>query len=508
MTTRIGWFSGLAAVVAVCELAAGQGMSVNFDELYRLRDGRGRRVSSADADWKDGNNDRIGIGPGETATIAEMDGPGVIRHIWFTIHADDPKWGRSVVLRMYWDGSDQPAVESPLGDFFAVGHGAVKWVNSIPVSVTSDGRAYNCYWPMPFRKSARITVSNDSDTYQVRSLYYYVDYEEVERLPEDTAYFHAQYRQEYPADKGDYLLCDTVGRGHYIGTVLSAQFRTKSWFGEGDDRFYIDGETEPSLRGTGTEDYFCDAWGFREFMRPYYGVVMMDGYEVGDRVTAYRWHIPDPIPFRKSLKVTIEHKGVMFSPESPDQPISTHYERPDLFSSVAFWYQVGQAKRFATLPPANERIVQEKAIEMEAFVDAVKTTPADTNVHNQQGAWSGGKQLYARNMESDGVLVIPFELDEPIEGLARLKITKSWDYGIYKISLNGEVLPGLQKVDLFVPHVEATDFNIGYRKLPAGEHTLKLECLGKHPDSKGFMVGVDAIAFEQLTPYLHDEKND
>ncbi len=500
MTTqqRRPWIiASVLGLLASC--AAPPGERGSLSDLYRLREARTRRVSSADPNWQDGNNDRRPIDPGGTLTVADLDGPGVIRHIWFTISAEDPKYGRSLVLRMYWDDSDDPAVESPIGDFFAVGHGARRYVDSLPVAVSSEGRACNCYWPMPFKKRARITLTNDSNQYKVRSVYFYVDYDDVPDLPADTAYFHAQYRQEYPAGKGDYLLCDTVGRGHYVGTVLSARFRTKSWFGEGDDRFYIDGETEPSLRGTGTEDYFCDAWGFREFMRPYYGVVTFDGFGVGDRVTVYRWHIADPVHFSKSLKVTIEHKGVMFN--EAGKRVSSHYERPDLFSSVAFWYQTGKAKRFATLPPAQERVVQSTTIEMESFLAGAKATPATVELTTQDGRWSGGKQLFAPFKAPDGKLTLPFKVEKDTSGLAQLKLTRSWDYGIWKVSLDGKVLKGLAKSDLYNPSVKPTDSKVGYIELTAGQHELTFECLGKNPDSKGYCLGVDAIEVEHLTPY-------
>ena len=152
----------LTSVLQAAELA----------DLFRLQDATTKRVSSADPDWRNGNADARGIQPGQTLTVADIEGPGIIRHIWFTISAQDPQYGRSLVLRIYWDGSDVPAVESPFGDFFAVGHGKKRPVNSLPVAVSSEGRAYNCYWPMPFRKHAKITLTNESPTYKVSSAYF------------------------------------------------------------------------------------------------------------------------------------------------------------------------------------------------------------------------------------------------------------------------------------------------------------------------------------------------
>lgn len=484
----------LFALIAPAAALAG-----DLDNLFQLRDARTRRVSSADPNWRDGNGDCRPIEPGATLTIAEIDGPGIIRHIWFTIAAEDPRYGRSLVLRMYWDGEQEPAVESPIGDFFAVGHGMLRTVNSLPVSVTSDGRAMNCYWPMPFHKSARITLTNDSKQHRVGCVYWYVDYEEVSGLPRDYASFHAQYRQEYPARPGDYLILDAEGRGHYVGTVLSVVSRTQSWFGEGDDRFYIDGETEPSLRGTGTEDYFCDAWGFKDADRPFYGIVSGKWDEIGDKISVYRWHIHDPVHFRKSLKVTIEHKGVTF--DEAGKLVSTHMERPDLFSSVAFWYQAGKAKRFATLPPVEERVVPHRLIEFEAFEPLVKAEPADTPMEMQGGPYSGGRQIFAQFKNDKGVLVVPFKLEQPLRGIARLKLTRSFDYGIWRVSLDDHVLPGMDRLDLYAPTVQPGEFKVGMLDLAVGEHELKLECVGRNPQSRGYFVGVDALDIEEITPF-------
>ncbi len=472
----------------------------SLDELYRLREARTRRSSSADPDWKNGNGDCRPIPPGGTLTVADLKGPGIIRHIWFTIAADDPKYGRSIVLRMYWDDAVEPAVESPIGDFFAVGHGALRYVNSLPVAVTSDGKAMNCYWPMPFRSRARITLTNDSRTCNVGCVYWYVDYEEVPGLPADTAYFHAQYRQEYPATMGqDYLILDAVGRGHYVGTVYSAQIRTASWFGEGDDRFYIDGEAEPSLRGTGTEDYFCDGWGFRLFDRPYYGVTLLDGYDVGDRLTVYRWHIQDPVYFTRSLRVTIEHKGVMF--DANGQLVSGFEERPDLLSSVAFWYQTGRAKRFAALPPVEERTVPVTTIELEESLAAMVPDPLPAGKILQDGPYSAGKQVLVTFPSMPATLKVPFRLPKAVKGRLRVKLTRSWDYGIWKVSLDGKVLPGLERLDLYSPTVQPVEFKAAGADLAAGEHELRFECLGRNEASKGYYLGVDAIVLEQITPH-------
>lgn len=477
-------------------VAAAEGL----DDVFRLRPAHTRRASSADANWQDGNGDCRGLAPGETLTIADLKGSGIIRHIWFTIAAEDPEYGRSISLRMYWDGQDEPAVETPIGDFFAVGHGALQTMTSQPVAVSSDGRALNCYWPMPFAKSARITVTNDSTRHRVGCVYWYVDYEEVAALPDDSACFHAQYRQEYPTKMGeDYLILDAEGRGQYVGTVLSAVLRTPGWFGEGDDRFFIDGAAEPTLRGTGTEDYFCDAWGFRQLNRPYYGISIWDGFDFGDRVTAYRWHITDPVHFYKSLKVTIEHKGGMA--DATGRNISGYMERQDLFSSVAFWYQTGKAKRFATLPPAEQRVVPRRTIELERALTDAKAQPASTPVETQDGGYSAGKQLWARFAEDGGVLTVPIKLDRPLKGVGQLRLTRSWDYGTFRITLNGKPVPGGDRVDLYSASIAPVEIKLGYVDLAAGTNELRFECVGRNAASKGYLLGADAIDLREVTSY-------
>jgi len=212
-------------------------------------------------------------------------GPGVITHIWITFLGPEPhSWApkgsanhQEMLLRMYWDGQRRPAVEAPVGDFFANGFGRRSEVISMPV-VVEDGDSYNCYWRMPFRKSARIEIENQGDK-PISLLYYNIDWIKEDNLPEDTPYFHAQYRQEYPLQLGrDYVLLETQGKGHYVGTVLAVRTRSPAWFGEGDERIYIDGEAKASIWGTGTEDYFGSAWGLKTTSTPYFGVPYFDQF--------------------------------------------------------------------------------------------------------------------------------------------------------------------------------------------------------------------------------------
>ncbi len=460
-----------------------------------LKDARPMRASSADPNWQDGNADARYIAPKQNLTLAELQGPGIITHIWFTIAADDAQYPRSLVLRIYWDGEEEPSVESPLGDFFGVGHGLLTNLNSIPVQISSDGRAYNCYWLMPFRKSAKITISNDSPDKAVHALYYMIDWLKVKSLPPDIPYFHAQYRQEYPCEMGkDYLILKTEGKGFYVGTVLSLQMNQPGWFGEGDDRFYIDGEEVPSLQGTGTEDYFNDAWGFRPFNQPYHGVSIWEGYDVDDRGTAYRWHIQDPIPFSKSIIVTIEHKGQTYDWQTR-RYTSGFGERDDFFSSVAFWYQIGRATRFASLPPLEQRSVPHIYIEAESLLPTAKATPQEA-LQTQEGNWSSGKQLFFTPQSSGSLLELRFNVPE--DGLYIMKgdITHSWDYGIWQAYLDDKPIGG--KINLYSPTVQTKRLKFGVVELSAGEHTFRFLCQGKSDSSTGYYFGIDGVYLRKI----------
>ena len=302
------------AVSTLLVITTGAQPDYLLQNLAQAPDYETLRASSYDISG--GNEDWISIEPGETKVLAEIDGPGAITHIWNTVDGEK-YYSRMLVLRFYWDGQETPAVEVPLGDFFGVGHGLNRAFQSFAVNASSEGRARNCYWYMPFAKSAKVTVTHEGFL-PLGKFYYYIDYRKYKSLPEDTLYFHAQYRQAVPNETVDikgknpdgatnYVLMETEGKGKYVGSVVSVQMNGNGWFGEGDDMFFVDGAETPSLIGTGTEDYFNDAWGFREFSYPYHGVTLWEGYNKGDRGTAYKWHVFDAISFNKSLKATIEH---------------------------------------------------------------------------------------------------------------------------------------------------------------------------------------------------------
>ena len=254
-------------------------------DLARIKDFRAYRSSSNNPDLTSNDDSKRPI-PGETVVLADLQGPGVVSHIWLTIAANEYGWPRLLRLRVYYDGSASPSVDAPVGDFFGAGHGYERAVNSLMVVNGSSGRSRNSYWPMPFRKSCKITITNEGRR-RVSNLYYHVDWQKRKDLPADAGYFHAWYKQELPAQKGKpYQVLSVRGRGQYIGTLLNVIQTEAGWFGEGDDYFYIDGEEKASIEGTGTEDYFNDAWSLRVSEGPYWGVPVAEGTGIGSRMTA------------------------------------------------------------------------------------------------------------------------------------------------------------------------------------------------------------------------------
>jgi len=261
-----------ALAVAVWAMAA-SGFADVLADLAKPQEGRSMRSTSTavdeHGDYAPSNRDNSRVAPGVTKVVLDAEGPGVITHMWFTFLGPEPHaWAKDgsanhqeVLLRIYYDGSPRPGVEAPLGDFFANSFGKRSEVISVPV-VVEDADSYNCFWRMPFRKSVRVELVNQSRK-KLNLLYYNIDWIKRDSLPENTPYFYAQYRQEYPVKQGeDYLILETKGEGHYVGTVLSVRTRSPSWFGEGDEKIYIDGEKKPSIWGTGTEDYFLSAGTF------------------------------------------------------------------------------------------------------------------------------------------------------------------------------------------------------------------------------------------------------
>ncbi len=371
-------------------MTSNQGLSP-MRGLAKLRDVSTRRFSSFDVTG--GNDDRFHIMPGETVTLGEMGGAGIVTHVWVTIDCKSQHYLRKIVLRAYWDGEDEPSIECPIGDFFGMGHGQTRNFASLPLQMSpQDGKAFNCYFPMPFERGMRFTVTSECE-HEVL-FYYYIDFEVHESLESGLGRFHAQWRRTVPAgddqtgltneeflfggvnedSRDNYTILEATGHGHYVGCLLSVYSLRRSkewdWYGEGDDMIFIDGvqgvvpargreegkrgaataagvapgagSTEiaarpesspgandawpPTLHGTGTEDYFNTAWcPTQEYAAPYHGIIAAGGPNWTDPVTLYRFHIEDPVVFRRNIRVSIEHGHAN--------------RRSDELSSVAFWYQ-------------------------------------------------------------------------------------------------------------------------------------------------------------------------
>ena len=358
--------------------------------IYNVKNFKTKRISSYDRSG--GNHDSIPIKAGEKAKIAEIDGTGIIKHIWITVSTKDPMYLRNLVIRMYWDGEKNPSVEAPLGDFFGQGWGEHYNFISLPLAAApKDGKALNSYFPMPFSEGAVLVIENDSEI-DVISFYYYVDYEEHQEISKEAGRFHAFWNREIttpteeqenewglfgpqpnnPSDQENYLIADIEGKGHFVGVNYYVDNPTPIWYGEGDDMWLIDGEDWPgSLHGTGTEDFFNSSWCPNEkYMHPYFGYARVPNkFEWLGRTHCYRFLIEDPITFEKSLRSSIEHG---------------HANLLTLdIATVAYWYQIEPHKPF---PKILEREERQNMPEIRSF-----------HVHHWRDAWRkkmGGGKLW------------------------------------------------------------------------------------------------------------------
>jgi len=355
------------------------GLTTGVGDLYRLSNAETRSISPENFTGEKGRggmategtgarasrelgqgwkvSPSVRIEPGQVFTLADIKGGGAIQHIWMTPTGN---W-RFSILRMYWDGETTPSVEVPVGDFFASGWGRYAQISSLPVAV-NPGSAFNSYWTMPFRTSARITMENIAP--EPMTLYYQITYA-LTGVEDDAAYFHAQFRRTNPLPyKQVYTLVDGIsGEGQYVGTVMSWGVNNNGWWGEGEIKFYMDGDTDfATIVGTGTEDYFCGSYNFenrqthqyQEFSTPYSGlplVIRPDGvYQSQQRFGLYRWHVMDPIRFAQDLRVTIQALGW--------QSGGRYLPLRDDIASVAYWYQTEPHAPFPSLPAKDDLEIQ------------------------------------------------------------------------------------------------------------------------------------------------------
>jgi hypothetical protein len=358
---RVLAFAGLSAAApqsAVAQTSSVRPSADSFLPRYaRVQNYQALKQSSHDPTG--GNKDFWNVGVGETKEIFNSAQPGAITHIWFTISAQGPMHLKELVLRAYWDGNAKPSVETPIGDFFGLNLGQYQIYESAYLAC-SPGKSLNSYFVMPYKKSARLTVTNEG-TRPVGAFYSNIDYQNA-AVPDDSLYFHAQYRQATPnvpttgedtklnpTGKLNYVYGETRGRGHLMGVTVGVQINAEGWMGEGDDMIFVDDDSKPVIIGTGMEDYFLGSWNFggRDGAVPFahrmYGApIIIMPERTGGRYCLYRWHGDNPVTFSRYLKHTNEHGHAN--------------DRADNYYSVCYWYQTQPFTDFPAMPPVETRI--------------------------------------------------------------------------------------------------------------------------------------------------------
>jgi hypothetical protein len=496
----LGALRAPAAAQAAPQGAAAEPDASALDALTRPRAGRLAHYSSADP--REQNDDFRRLAPGDTLTLVDHRGPGVVRRWWLTVAPrHSVALQRQVIVRCYWDDEATPSVEVPLSDFFGVGFGEWRDYVSAPLNMTSGG--YNSYWPMPFRRRARITVENRSREVLDR-LYYNVAVETAPRPPDTVLYFHAQFRRATAARGAPVTVLEARGRGHYVGTVLAMQPRhgRSLWYLEGNERVFVDGEARPSVLGTGTEDYFSSGWYFDTgpYSAPYHGAPVKD--TLAGRISAYRWHVPDPIPFSRALRFTVEHGGTNDTPGTD-------------YSSVAFWYQTHPRAPFPPLPadllplePWRPRKLA-GVLDAEDLLGEARATGGRLEVQDMGGfesataTWSQARQLWWVGARPGARLTLPLRAERAGRYTLEGVFTRARDYGNVRLSVNGRALA--PEVAGYAAAVEATGpVAFGPVALRAGVNELVVELVGKDPRSQGYgdgyLVGIDGFVLRPAAP--------
>ncbi|MBN2023419.1 MAG: DUF2961 domain-containing protein [Pirellulales bacterium] len=477
-----------------------------MSDLTRSQDYSASRASSYQP--QGGPRDNIYVPPtGEEVTLADIQGPGAITHIWTTQRCG----GRDLVIRIYWEGNAHPSVEAPIGDFFGVAMGVNAPMRSVPIQVTSEGRSRNCWWNMPFNKSARVTVAA-TETLKNRdgkeddgALYYYIDYRVYPKPIPDIHYFHSRFIETDPPARGKPVtLVEAEGDGHFVGVVLGSRNRVGGWFGEGDDIVTVDGKV--AMLGTGTEDYFCNAWGLDQpFSSLYHGAPVMEGYKPGHRLSVYRFHILDPVPFRKSFKLEIEHWPWI-------SPIPNSGR--DYYSSLGFWYQKTVHRPWLRLArivsngpwdPDKGRWHVSGALEAEDLEVLSSASSA-------QGNPRPGAREVKPNLSGDRMLVFDsggdgqFSLAVPaeMEGRYTVKVyyPRAPEFGVVGLAVNGTpvgepVDTYLRKNDLSRPLWPARVHGFPGVALKKGRNEFTFSVKDKNQRATGYQVGLDCIVLEK-----------
>ncbi len=485
-------FSGLILLFSVTSCNTGYRTDIQHlvspAALPYLKNCKLIQVSSSDTSG--GNKDGISIAPGKKVTIFDAEGPGMVVRMWFAIDSRDPYFLRRIVLRIYWDNEAKPSVEVPIGDFFGCGFKHKQYTSQY-MAMTSGG--YVCYFPMPFERAARIEIANDTRQ-EVFGFLYQIEYQKFEgALESDVAYFHAQWNRSIRTNyDSNYVMLKAEGKGHLVGVNLNLQsYNGGLGFLEGDEMIYVDGEKRPAVRGTGTEDYFSGGWYFNsgEFTGPYSGLVYKN--DTLGQIAAYRFYIMDPIPFKKNIKVTIEHGH-------GNQDIAD-------YSSTVFWYQMEPHKPFPTFPIAGQRIPLRivkparmfEAEKLQFRLEGLKSKVM--NMADEGPEWGENKQILIESRDKSSFRLDINGLKEPVYDM-NLYYSKGPDYG---------------NADIFVNNIRAGTIS-GYSPhiLPSGKVTLtglrtltgsvdiRFVVTGKNALSKGYFVGLDGVSMEPQRNYI------
>lgn len=488
--------TGIVSVILLCFSGCESTNRADLDKLLSpsalpyLKPSKLIQVSSHDTTG--GNNDRISIPSGKTATILNADGPGLISRIWFTIDSRDPYFLRRILIRMYWDDEENPSVEVPLGDFFGCGFEYQQYSTPF-LGMTSGG--YTCFFPMPFEESAKIDIVNETGQ-EIYAFYFQVDFHRLEKpISTDVGYFHAWWNRNIRTSvDSSYTVLKTIGKGHIVGVNLNMQsYDGGITYLEGDEKVYIDGEKKPSIHGTGTEDYFSSGWYFSKgvYAGPYNGLIYKND-SLG-RIAAYRFHILDPISFKKSVKFLIEHGHA-------DLDVAD-------YSSTVYWYQLEPHKKFPLVPAAGLRIplrsaTPNKIWEAENLKFGLGNIPSkimDMADHGPE--WSGSKQLLIETQDkSSFTLMIP-KLQELAYDID-IYYTKGPDYGNIGIYYKGQKLG---EVKGYSPVIYPGG-KIRLTGIPNPEYKIDLQFVveGKDESSSGYFTGLDGISLNPKRTFIPD----
>jgi hypothetical protein len=510
-----------SAMLLFALFITGAALGEPLETLPQYKDYAALRESSSDRSG--GNADNVPVNPGETRIIGDIKGPGCIAHIWFTMAYPGRSALRKLVIRAWFDGAETPCIEAPLGDFFGLGHALFYTYGSQPLAVGSGG-GMNSWWNMPFNKSAKIAITNEGSL-RCSALFYYIDYRKYEKPQPNLACFHAAYRQAMPCKKGEpYVLMEAVGRGHYVGCNLSIEQNAEGWWGEGDDKFFIDNETTPTLWGTGSEDYFGGAWCYlNEFAHPYIGMPLRarflpDGildhcksymkeeeenewrwpaaWRKGDLWNVYRYHIEDPIPFKEYLRVELEHGFI-------------NNEREDNFSSVAYWYQGEPHGSQPDIAPVDKRIpsfrmpreLEPGFWEGEDFAEAAQSTRGefyDAHISFFGESLSRRAILEWKPVETGDEIALPLMLAEEGNYEIIIKTYQTRAGGRFEVLVDGNLMK--ENLDLFESGIFpwAKENKMGAMGLSAGGHKIIFRYIGKQETSEGSRLSLDTLQFVRI----------